>query len=127
MDLIAEPDVYSPSLDSDRNYVDKLSCFAGSKSLRCPCGTRKDKEYTLAQFSAHMKTLGHQRWLADLNLNQTNHYVESIRLQETVNQQKLIIARLEKDVYLKSRTIDILTAQLIKPETPAAPDLLSFD
>ena len=41
--------------------------------------------------------------------------------------KKLIIARLEKDIIIKSKTIDILTQQLINKECKIVPDLLTFD
>ena len=61
MDLIVEPDIYSPSVDDSGNYVDKIPSFNNLKNgLRCPCGTRKDKCYeTTVNFSTHIKTKKH--------------------------------------------------------------------
>ena len=75
MELATEPDLYSPSIDSLGNYIDKIPSFNNIKhGLRCPCGSRKDKVYdTYSTFSAHTKTKTHQKWLNDLNLNKANH------------------------------------------------------
>jgi len=130
MELVTEPDIYSPSVDCNGNYVDKIpSSFHIKNGLRCPCGSRKDKTYDCSNFSNHIKTKTHQKWLADMNTNKTNFYSSNIILQDTLNNQKLIIARLERDIILKSKTIDILTQQLINrdKETNIISDLLTFD
>jgi hypothetical protein len=129
MDLIVEPDIYSPNIDNDGNYVDKSPSYIHFKNgIRCPCGTRKDKIYECnSYFSNHIKTKTHQKWLFDLNTNKTNYYTENIMLKDTINNQKIIIARLEKDKIVKSKTIDILTQQLINKEAIIVTDLLVFD
>jgi hypothetical protein len=129
MDLIVEPDIYSPNIDNDGNYVDKSPSYIHFKNgIRCPCGTRKDKIYECnSYFSNHVKTKTHQKWLFDLNTNKTNYYTENIILKDTINNQKIIIARLEKDKIVKSKTIDILTQQLINKEAIIVTDLLVFD
>jgi hypothetical protein len=132
MDLIIEPDIYSPSIDKDGNYIDKIPSTANMKlGLRCPCGCRKDKVYeTPSVFSSHIKTKSHQKWLADLNLNKANYYVENEKLRETIYNQKMVIAKLEKDVVNRNMTIDFLTLQLTKTATNNSNktiDLLIFD
>ena len=66
-----------------------------------------------------------------MNLNKKNHYVENIGLKETVNNQKLIIARLEKEINIKSKTIDYLTQQLVNHDNNSNKnslgDLITFD
>lgn len=128
MDLIAEPDIYAPSVDDTGTYTDKIPAFNNIKQgLRCPCGSRKDKIYaTHSIFSQHIKTKTHSKWLEDINANRTNFYIDNIKLNELVNNQKIIIARLEQNCHNKSMTIDYLTQQLhsnIQPKT----DLLLFD
>uniref|UniRef100_A0A6C0HWF3 Uncharacterized protein n=1 Tax=viral metagenome TaxID=1070528 RepID=A0A6C0HWF3_9ZZZZ len=132
MDLIIEPDIYSPSIDEHGNYIDKIPSNANMKlGLRCPCGCRKDKVYeTPSVFSSHIKTKSHQKWLADLNLNKANYYVENEKLRETIHNQKMVIAKLEKDVVNRNMTIDFLTLQLTKTATNNSnktTDLLIFD
>ena len=132
MDLIIEPDIYSPSIDEDGNYIDKIPSTANMKlGLRCPCGCRKDKVYeTPSVFSSHIKTKSHQKWLADLNLNKANYYVENEKLRETIHNQKMVIAKLEKDINNRNMTIDFLTLQLTKTATNNSNktiDLLIFD
>lgn len=130
MDLIVEPDVYQPSMDLIGNYVDKIPSFAHLKNgLRCPCGARKDKCYeNHTNFSIHIKSKTHQKWISDLNLNRNNFFVENIALRETVNTQKMIIAKLEKEINNRNATIDYLTGQLVQKNMDNEKiDLLVFD
>ena len=116
MELIAEPDIYSPSLDEQGNYIDRIPMFnIIKKGVYCPCGSRKDKVYDSHQaFSAHTKSKSHQKWLASVNQNKVNLYIENEQLKETVQNQRLIIAKMEKDLQNKSMTVDYLTQQLTK-------------
>jgi inner membrane protein involved in colicin E2 resistance len=118
MDLCVEPDTYIPSIDDAGKYVDKIPSFnVIKKGLRCPCGSRKDKVYeTHKVFSAHINTKIHQKWLADLNLNRTNYYIENEQLKITLHNQRLIIAKLEKDLQNKTMTIDYLLQQLMNKD-----------
>jgi hypothetical protein len=130
MDLTVQPDTYVPSIDENGNYIDKIILF--THGLRCLCGSRKDKVYdSNAAFSAHIKTKTHTKWLEYLNLNKANYYVESENLKITVRNQRVIIAKLEKDLQNKSATIDYLTKQLVEQNTKNNSEkinnLISFD
>ena len=116
MELVVEPDIYAPSINDNGLYVDKVPPFNYiKKGLVCPCGTRKDKVYeTHSVFVAHTKTKAHQKWLEMLNLNRANFYVELEKSKELISNQRLIIAKLEKDVNSKILTIDYLTQLLHK-------------
>ena len=129
MEIIAESDIYSPSIDNNGYYVDKVpSLLHFNNGLRCPCGTRKDKTYSSNTFTVHIKTKTHQKWLQDINANRLNYYTENISLKDTIDNQKRIIARLEKDILVKNQTINILTRQLVTiEEPPVVNDLLNFD
>ena len=114
MELVLEPDIYSPSVDEKGNYIDKIPSFnIIKKGLLCPCGSRKDKIYeNHTMFTTHITTKSHQSWLVSLNFNKANYYIENNILKDTVQNQKLIIAKLEKDVQTKIMTIDYLTQQI---------------
>jgi hypothetical protein len=114
MELAVESDIYSPSIDDNGNYVDRIPSFNNIKNgLRCPCGTRKDKTYDCTTyFSNHIKTKSHQKWLADMNTNKSNYFLENIILKDTINNQKQIIGKLEKEIQIKLKTIDYLTQQM---------------
>lgn len=131
MELVTEPDIYSPNIDDIGNYIDKVPCFGNLKhGIRCRCGSRKDKIYdTYSIFSQHIKTKSHQKWLQDLNLNKANYYIENEDLKTTVRQQQMVIAKLEKDLQNKIMTIDFLTHQLVAKNTPqkVVTNLLDFD
>ena len=130
MELVTEPDLYSPSIDNNGNYIDIIPSFnIINKGLSCPCGSRKGKIYeTHTVFSNHIKTKCHQKWLSNLNLNKANYYVENEKLKETIQTQRIVIAKLEKDMNTKLLTIDYLTKQLYNISNPTViKDLLDFD
>jgi hypothetical protein len=131
MELVTEPDTYSPSIDDIGNYIDKIPPFASIKhGIRCPCGSRKDKVYeTSSIFSQHIKTKSHQKWLQGLNLNKANYYIQNEELKTTIQQQRLVIAKLEKELQNKIMTIDFLTQQLASKSTnqKVVSNLLDFD
>jgi adenylosuccinate lyase len=81
-------------------------------------------------FVTHTKTKAHQKWLEGLNLNRANFYVELEKSKEVISSQRLIIAKLEKDISNKIMTIDYLTQQLLKVTTSNVSNvnnLLDFD
>ena len=130
MDLIAEPDIYEPSVGENKDYVDKSPNIQKFKhGLRCACGTRKEHVfYNKQSFSIHLKSKTHAKWLDGINENKLNYYTETIKLQETLNNQKIIIARLQKENDENTRLIIYLTKKIeIGEHTNIVPDLLSFD
>jgi hypothetical protein len=123
MELALEPSVYCPSIDATGRYIDKIPSFNSilSQGLRCPCGSRKDKSYNNYNvFYQHCKTQHHQKWLAHLNENRTNHYIECEELKGLVENQKLVIAQMDSDLRNKNMTIDYLTQQLVALNGAAA-------
>jgi hypothetical protein len=130
MDIIVEADIYTPNIDDKGNYVDKIPSFNNIKNgLRCPCGTRKDKTYDCTSyFSNHIKTQTHKKWLNHLNTNKTNYYTENIQLKDTLTNQKLVIARLQKENDENIKFIAHLTKKMEMRETNSiVEDLLNFD
>ena len=116
MELALEPSVYCPSINATGQYIDKIPSFNSilSQGLRCPCGSRKDKSYNNYNvFYQHCKTQHHQKWLAHLNENRANHYIECEELKGVVETQKLVIAQMDRDLRNKNMTIDYLTQQLV--------------
>lgn len=128
MDLTITPDTYTPIIDEQGNYIDKVPLIR--HGIYCPCGSRKDKAYDSAsKFNTHVKSKVHQKWLAVLNQNRANHYVEMLQCRETVENQKKIISQLETQLQKKNLTIDYLTEQLTH-RTPAnniSVDLLNLN
>lgn len=130
MELVTEPDIYTPSIDNMGNYIDKIPSFTNLKhGIRCPCGSRKDKVYSNhSVFSNHIKTKTHKSWLSDLNLNKSNFYVENETLRTTIHNQKMIIAKYEKEIQNKNMTIDYLTKQLVQTNNnDTVNNLIIFD
>jgi len=89
---------YSPSIDALGNYIDRIP----KTEVKCPCGSRQHKTYKKQQFSAHIKTQGHQKWLASLNENKANYYVENEKLKDTVRTQQMLLIRLENELRVKT-------------------------
>jgi|APSaa5957512535_1039671.scaffolds.fasta_scaffold14451_5 hypothetical protein len=113
MDISLTPDLYTPSVDENGNYVDIIPVIR--HGIICSCGSRADKSYENAtKFSAHTKTKKHKKWLLILNQNKANHYVEMIQCKELVNGQQQIITRLENQLQSLNLTIEYLTEQLTK-------------
>jgi hypothetical protein len=73
--------------------------------------------------------------LAQLTANKTNYYKENEDQKITIHNQKIIIAKLEQELIVKTRTIDYLSTQLVAnlPKEPAGCpsgvvcNLLEFD
>ena len=111
MDITTNPDMYTPSVNTDGNYIDYVPII--TNGLFCPCGTRKEKIYEKSgKFATHIKTKSHQKWLTMLNQNKANYYVEMLKNKELVENQQKIIVQLENKLQKKILTIDYLTEQL---------------
>jgi hypothetical protein len=131
MELVVESDIYTPSIGETGEYIDKIPPFTNIKNgLRCPCGARKAKCYeSYSIFASHIKTKSHQKWLSALNANRANYYTENENNIEIIQQQKIFIAKLEKEISVKNMTIHYLTQQLMtqdKLETKTD-NLIDFD
>jgi hypothetical protein len=129
MELATEPDIYSPSIDEFGNYIDKIPVFNTIKNgIRCPCGSRKDKAYeTNSIFSSHIKSKTHQKWLSNLNLNKANYYIENEKQKETIQNQRIMIAKMDKEIQNKNMIIDYLSQQLNNRIKSIEGNLLVFD
>jgi hypothetical protein len=130
MDLISESDIYEPCIDENSNYSDYIPSSSKFKNgLRCPCGARKEHIFDTRQsFSGHIKTKTHQKWLLDLNSNKMNYFTENIKLNETISNQKLIIARLQRENDENIKLIAHLTKKIeFKESINVVVDLLTFD
>lgn len=130
MDLIVDSDIYEPCLGDDGIYSDYLSSSSRFKNgLRCPCGTRKEHIFDNRQsFNVHIKSKTHIKWLADLNSNKMNHYTENIKLNDTISNQKLIIAKLQRENDENIKLIAHLTKKIeMKDKENIFIDLLTFD
>lgn len=111
MDLVVEPEYYTPSIDDDGSYIDKIPSFhLLQNGIRCLCGSRKEKIFNqYSSFAAHIKTGCHRNWLISINQNRLNFYKENEEMKTIITNQRLIIAQLEKEVTCKNNTIEQLT------------------
>lgn len=130
MELSLESDIYEPSMDSDNNYADYLPPSSKFRNgLRCPCGSRKEHVFdNRASFGIHIKSKTHQKWVQDLNANKMNFFAENVKLNETIANQKLIIARLQRENDENVKLIAHLTKKMEMKETGYfVNDLITFD
>jgi len=112
--IATQPDIYSPGINNEGIYVDRIPpqhTFSAS-GLRCPCSIGKDKVFwTRQNFSIHIRSKRHQTWLGELSLENENLYVKSQEMEKTIKEQKILIARLEREITHRDITILTLTRQ----------------
>jgi hypothetical protein len=130
MDLITEPEDYTPSLNDNGEYIDNTPSN-NSKifkiGMRCPCGTRKDIVFTEpSKFKVHIKCKKHQEWLKNINDNRFNYIIENKKAQETImNQRQLIV---ERDTIIRCLVKEIAKLEVHLKEIKNPPqDLLDID
>ena len=109
MSLVTDSDYYSPGVNNDGIYVDQIPSFNGrTQGIRCPCN---NNTFAARQnFAIHIKSIGHKRWLENLNSNRANYFTELDAERQLVKQQKIIIARLEKEKSDLMRMVNTLSA-----------------
>jgi hypothetical protein len=93
------PDTYYPSIDAEGNYVDRIPFnFNAAQGVYCPCRSRKEKICFTKKptLSAHFKTNNHEVWIASLNINKHNYFVENEELKKIIEGQKLQISEQSK-------------------------------
>jgi hypothetical protein len=106
------PDTYSPIVNENGDYIDKIPII--KNGIYCVCGSRHQKVYNNSTFGNHLKTKKHKEWLETMNKNKANFYVELIKANELIENQKIIIQKLENQIKTKSLTVDYLTEQVFK-------------
>ncbi len=129
MDISVQPDIYTPSVDNNGNYIDSLLSFNIQKGIHCPCMPNKERVFNcVAKFNIHKKSKTHQKWLSALNQEKMNYFVENIQLKELVENQRKIISQLDIDNQNKKAVIEYLNNQLKdKILSSTEVNLLDFD
>ena len=110
------PDTYTPSVDDNGNFIDKIPIIT-SCGLLCNCGSRKDKIYnSINKFSQHIKCKKHKEWIESLNHNKPNMYADLEKtkainksLQQMLTQYEIKITQYETTIQQKDATIHYLT------------------
>ena len=129
MDLAIESDIYEPSINDKGDYIDYLPSSNKFKNgLRCHCGTRNEHIFdNRNSFSSHIRTKTHLRWLINLNFNKLNYFTENIKLTDTINNQKMVIAKLLRENDENIKLIAHLTRKIeFKENDNIVADLLDF-
>ena len=95
--LITDSDFYSPGLNQEGSlYVDQIPSFNGGREWKCPCNNHKFT--SKANFTTHIKTNGHKRWLENLNANRINYFTELDSEKKQVREQKIMIAQFQREI-----------------------------
>ena len=98
MEIILDPETYYPMVDNDGSYIDLCPYFI-ENGIRCPCGTRTEHVYnSKLKFKQHINCVKHKKWIEMLNREKHNYYKENIELQDTINEQKKIICKLQQEL-----------------------------
>ena len=108
MELSLEPEIYSPSVDENGNYID--SCPNSIQfGVSCPCGAKSNWIYnSKSKFKSHCSSITHKKWLKQLNTDKQNYYKDNIKLQNTIKAQQQIIQQLENKLLQKQTIITYL-------------------
>jgi hypothetical protein len=120
LELVLEPEIYTPIVDSNGNYIDKTPTANALKyGIRCPCGTRQENIiYAAQKFKSHIKALKHQAWLKELTDKKGNFYEENIKLKDLVHQLRLMNADYERVLINKNQTIATLIKEIQSEKKP---------
>lgn len=129
VELSLQPDIYEPILDESGNYIDEIPAFNKfTNGITCPCGTRSNHSFRKRSiFITHTTTLKHKKWLQNINNNKKNYYSENIKLTRDNNNQKLVIANLQRENDEYKTLIAKLLLKLEAKEIVVTSDLLTFD
>lgn len=123
MDITIEPNIYQPGINFSGDYIDNIPNFKFNTSgFICPCSNRDKVFLTRTSFIGHTKTKKHITWLDNINNNKSNYLVDNLSLKETIKNQKIIIARYEKQIRDLNKQIDDLT-----PKYDPGVDLLGLN
>jgi hypothetical protein len=122
MEIVMEAATYTPIQNQVGQYVDKIPQIVAEVGIKCPCNNHKMKYKTSGSFIAHTKTLGHGKWLDELNANRHNFISENAELRETVRTQQTIITQMDIQLRNKETCISELLGIIEKMRRSAATD-----
>ena len=97
MELALYPDLYVPNVDERGVYIDNPLVCVPSCGILCPCYNRRYA--TKEKFAQHVRCHRHKTWLHTLSLDQKNFYKKCVEQEQTIRQQRLLIAELEKKLH----------------------------
>jgi hypothetical protein len=109
MELILIPDIYTPAIDENGNYVDHEIINVKKNGSKCPC---KPIMYTFNSksiFKDPTRTKSHKLWLCELNNNKSNLLQQNIELIETNKNQQKIIQELQNKNNILFDIVDNVT------------------
>lgn len=107
MEISCQPDIYQPTCKNN-TYVDCMPCTF-QNNIRCPCTPKITQVYkTSTAFKLHQKTIRHSNWLNRLNEDRVNYYIQTIKLTENNDSQRIIISQLQ----VQCSQLDVKCSQL---------------
>jgi hypothetical protein len=113
MELTLTPDIYTPSIDENGNYVDHQIINIKKNGSRCPC-TLNIIYDTNSKWRTHTKSKKHQTYLCELNNNKSNLLQQNIELIETNKNQQKIIQELQNKNNILFDIVDNVTKETVK-------------
>ena len=129
MEVATTSDIYCPSV-LEGAYVDFIPPIDAMAGIKCPCNGCARAYKSKQAFRTHTTSRSHVRWLANLNANRDNHYIELVKARENERNQRLIIARLTQQISeLSSCLAAVHRSEREMNRRPATEsiDLISFD
>jgi len=95
MDSVAiTPNNYLPKYNNDTQQYEDQYIFNFSNGIQCPCSSTVF--YKRCNWSSHIRTQRHSRWLTSMNT--TNYYEECLELRKTVRNQQELLTRKENEI-----------------------------
>ena len=104
--IVVTPDIYTPNVSEEGKYVDTLTCFFPHTGILCMCTGRAYS--TRDKFTQHTKCQRHIKWLEQLNLDNKNHFRRCMQQEQTIKQQRFLIAEMEKKLAQKTPPANLI-------------------
>jgi len=112
-----EPYIYAPTIDSDGDYIDY---YPQNHFIKCQCNGETHL-YGKEGFRNHTTTVKHRGWLMHINNNRHNLFRENIRLNELVENQKSIIAKMDIEIQNAKIRENLLKDMMKEMQSPKSP------
>ena len=126
--LTTTPEQYAPAISETGLYIDSNPYM--KNGLRCACTGNSHVYPNRASFATHKKTQRHRNWLARINADRKNYYVQLQEAERTVRIQRIQLAEQSNEVARLQTDITAYRLALEPGRTrpvPTTHDLITFD
>ena len=104
-------ELYIPKFENNV-FVDHIPNI--KQGLRCDCHARKHKIYTCKNFSKHLNTKTHLRWIKNLNNLKKMEYIEMLKIKEQNLRLKEIVLNLTVELETEKMINSVEVEELIE-------------